>query len=96
METPLLIAFLFFCWLWMMSIIAIYFKRQIVYDQAIKTLSTARERLKAPFPHEFSEHSFKFGHPIINVEEYHVTEKENLLTYCHLGKNISVLSDTEQ
>jgi len=79
-----------------MSLVVIYLSRESLYDEAIDTIRMARERLKTPFPHEMSETNFNFRHPVINVEEYHVIEEEDFLTYSHLGKNISVLSDTEQ
>jgi len=62
----------------------------------VQALETAKEKLKVPSPHEISEHNFNFNHPATNVEERHTIEKEELLTYSHLGKNISVLSDTDQ
>tara|TARA_Y100001973_G_C5029812_1_gene247463 strand:+ start:41 stop:331 length:291 start_codon:yes stop_codon:yes gene_type:complete len=96
MEISFLIPFLFFCWLWIMTIVVIYLSRQTLYDEVTDTIRMARERLKTPFPHEMSETNFNFRHPVINVEEYHVIEEENLLTYSHLGKNISVLSYTKQ
>ena len=79
-----------------MTMVVIYLSRQTLYDEAIDTIRIARERLKTPFPHEMTETNFNFRHPVINVEEYHVIEEEKLLTYSHLGKNISVLSHTEQ
>mgnify|MGYP003664288299 FL=1 len=56
----------------------------------VEVLEAAKERLRVPSPHEISEHNFNFNHPATNVEE------EDPLTYSHLGKKISVLSDTEQ
>jgi len=79
-----------------MSLVVIYLSRESLYDEMKDTIQMAKERLKTPFPHEMSERNFNFRHPVINIEEYHVIEEEKLLTYSHLGKNISVLSDTEQ
>ena len=96
MEISFLIPFLFFCWLWVMTMVIIYLSRQTLYDEVTDTIRMARERLKTPFPYEMSERNFNFRHPVIDVEEYNVIEEENFLTYSHLGKNISVLLDTEQ
>ena len=76
--------------------VVIYLSRQTLYDEITDTIRMARERLKTPFPYEMSERNFNFRHPVIDVEEYNVIEEENFLTYSHLGKNISVLLDTEQ
>ena len=79
-----------------MTMVIIYLSRQTLYDEVTDTIRMARERLKTPFPYEMSERNFNFRHPVIDVEEYNVIEEENFLTYSHLGKNISVLLDTEQ
>ena len=74
-----------------MSIICLYLTRETVYDEFGHAIIMAKERLKAPFPHEFSEHQNMFNHPIIEFEDFVEKDKEEMLTYCELGINIPVL-----
>ena len=74
-----------------MSIVCLYLTRETVYDEFGHTIKMAKERLKAPFPHEFSEHQNMFNHPIIEFEDFVEKDKEEMLTYCELGINIPVL-----
>ncbi|HAW79321.1 MAG TPA: hypothetical protein DCX27_06130 [Balneola sp.] len=79
-----------------MSIVCLYLTRETVYDEFGHAIRMAKERLKVPFPHEFSEHQNMFNHPIIiDLEDFVEKDKEEMLTYCELGINIPVLYDAK-
>ena len=79
-----------------MSIVCLYLTRETVYDEFGQAIKIAKEKLKAPFPHEFSEHQNMFDHPIIiEFEDFVEKDKEDILTYCELGINIPVLYDAK-
>lgn len=78
-----------------MSLVISYLKREVIYDEFNQTIKIAKERLNAPFPHEFSNHQYMFQHPIIDINDFVEKRDEGMLTYSHLGFNKPDLYNAE-